>query len=104
MFFVSGGAIVMTLFAAYGMYLLRTYPGFIFWLSLTAQAQIAIVFTGLLGLLVKRTVKFSRNEVVISDYDANNQQSGRDSHEDHRGSSEPVHQAPDYEVPRGHRR
>lgn len=70
MFFASGGGVVMTLFAVACLWLVRDIAGFVFWLGLAAMGQILVVFTGLLGLLVKRSLKISRNEISISDFDA----------------------------------
>lgn len=69
MFFVSGGGIVMTIFTAICLWLIRDIPGFVFWLGLAAMGQILVIFSGLLGLLVKRSLKISRNEISISDFD-----------------------------------
>lgn len=57
----------MTLFAGYAMVQLRLSAHYTFWMGMTAMVQILIIFTGLLGLLVKRSIKISRSEVSISD-------------------------------------
>jgi hypothetical protein len=62
-----GGAAVMTGFAAYGVYQLRAQPGFVFWLALAAHAQVAICLTAFAGLLVKRTIKVSRDGAEFTD-------------------------------------
>lgn len=62
-----GGAVVMTLFAAVGVYLVRHSAGLSFWLALAAHAQVAICLTGLIALLVKRKVKASRDGIEIED-------------------------------------
>ncbi len=69
MFFVSGGGVVMTIFTSICLWLIRDIPGFVFWLGLAAMGQILVIFSGLLGLLVKRSLKISRNEISISDFD-----------------------------------
>ena len=63
-----GAAQIFTLFAAYGVWLLRNSPGFTFWLSLAAHAQVFVVLAALAWLLgVRRTVKVSREGAEIED-------------------------------------
>ena len=64
---VLGGCIAFTLFAAVGVYLLRNDAEKAFWLALAAHAQILVGMTALSALLVKRTLKVSRDGVEISD-------------------------------------
>lgn len=64
---VSGGAMAMTLFAAVCLYLVADNPNYVFYLGLAAMIQIFMVFTGLLGLLVKRNLKISKGEISVSD-------------------------------------
>jgi hypothetical protein len=62
-----GGAMVFTLFAAVGVWLVRNSIGLSFWLAVLAHAQVFVVLTGLAALLVKRSVKISRDSVEIDD-------------------------------------
>lgn len=62
-----GGGITFTAFAAFGVWHLRTIPGFTFWLALAAHAQVLVVLTALGALLVKRMIKLGRDGVEISD-------------------------------------
>jgi hypothetical protein len=64
---IVGGAIVMTIFAGYGVYLVRESKGMILWLALAAHGQIVICLTGLIALFVKRSVKVSKDSIEISD-------------------------------------
>lgn len=64
-----GGAIVMTLFAAFGVWLVRGSAGMSFWLAILAHAQVFVVLTGLAALLVKRAVKITRAGAEITDLD-----------------------------------
>lgn len=62
-----GGAIVMTVYACVVLWLIRRSPGYTFWLGLAAHGQIAIITTGFVALFVKRSVKFTRDGVEVSD-------------------------------------
>ena len=62
-----GGSIVMTLFAAAGVYIVRRDAGLSFWLAMAAHVQILIGMTGFGALLYKRTIKAGRDGVEISD-------------------------------------
>ena len=64
-----GGAMTFTVFAAYGVYMVRNVAGFTFWLALAAHAQVFVVLTGLAALLIKRTVSVGRDGVTIDDKD-----------------------------------
>lgn len=62
-----GGAVVMTLFAAFAMYWVSDNPKYVLWLGLAAHAQIVISISALAGLLVKRSLKVSRTGLEIVD-------------------------------------
>lgn len=63
-----GGAMVFTVFAAAGVYLVRHSPGMSFWLALAAHGQVLIVLSVIGALLVRgRMVKVSREGVEITD-------------------------------------
>lgn len=66
-----GGSIVMTLFAAAGVYIVRQDAGLSFWLAIAAHVQILIGMTGFGALLYKRTIKAGRDGVEISDQENN---------------------------------
>jgi hypothetical protein len=62
-----GGSIVMTVFAAVGVYIVRKDSGLSFWLAMAAHVQIIVGMTGFGALLYKRTIKAGRDGVEISD-------------------------------------
>jgi hypothetical protein len=62
-----GGAIVNTVFAAVFIYLLRDKAGFLFWLALCHQALTLVCLTGLSALLVKRSIKITREGAEFND-------------------------------------
>jgi len=64
---VLGGCIVMTLYAFIVLYIVRIRPDYAFWLGIAAHVQIIVGITGLLALLVKRTVKAGRDGIEITD-------------------------------------
>lgn len=64
---ILGGCVVMTLFAAVGVYLVSGNSGLSFWLALAAHVQILVGLTGLIALFVKRSFKVGRDGVEISD-------------------------------------
>jgi ABC-type multidrug transport system permease subunit len=64
---ILGGCIVMTLFAAVGVYLVSGNAGLSFWLALAAHAQILVGMTLLGALFVKRQIKAGRDGVEITD-------------------------------------
>ena len=66
-----GGSIVMTIFAAFGVYIVRKDSGLSFWLAIAAHVQILIGMTGFGALLYKRTIKAGRDGVEISDQERN---------------------------------
>jgi hypothetical protein len=68
--FLSGGGLLMTAFSAVCLYLVRETPGFVFYLGMASMVQILIVFTGILGLLVARSIRLSRQEISITDHNA----------------------------------
>lgn len=59
----------MTIYAGFALWLLSGNPQYVFWLGALAMAQIAIIFTGILGLLVKRRLSLSRTEFKVSDFE-----------------------------------
>ena len=63
-----GGGISMTGYAAYALWLVRHDASFVFWLGLSALALVAITLTGFAALIVKRTIRLSRDGLEISDH------------------------------------
>ncbi len=66
-----GGGIVMTVFAAIGVYIVRKDSGLSFWLAMAAHVHILVSMTGFGALLYKRTIKAGRDGVEISDQGEN---------------------------------
>ena len=64
---ILGGCVVMTLFAAVGVYLVRGDTSLSFWLAIAAHVQILVGMTGLIALFVKRSIRMNRDGVEISD-------------------------------------
>lgn len=62
-----GGCGMFTLLAAVGVYLVRNDPERAFWLAIAAHVQILVGMTAIGALLVKRTVKLSRDGLEFSD-------------------------------------
>jgi hypothetical protein len=62
-----GGCVVMTLFAAIGVYLVRGDVRLSFWLALAAHAQILVGLTMFGALFVRRTIKVGREGIELSD-------------------------------------
>lgn len=62
-----GGCALFTVLAAVGVYLVRADSERAFWLAIAAHAQVFVGMTAIGALLVKRTVKLSREGVEISD-------------------------------------
>lgn len=64
---ILGGCVVMTVFAAVGVYLVSGNAGLSFWLALAAHVQILVGLTLLGALFVRRSFKVGRDGVEITD-------------------------------------
>lgn len=65
---VMGGAMVFTVFAAVGLYLLRDHPDFTFYLALAAHVQVLVGMTALGWQMGRRiNVNAGRDGVTIND-------------------------------------
>lgn len=64
---VLGGCILMTIFAAIGVYLVSDNPTFSFWLAMAAHAQIALGLGVFGAQFVRRSIKAGRDGIEISD-------------------------------------
>lgn len=64
---IVGGSVVMTLFAAVGVYLVSPDAKLSFYLALAAHAQILVGLTALGAQFVKRSIKVSATGIDISD-------------------------------------
>lgn len=63
------GCGMFTVLAAVGVYLVRNDAERAFWLAIAAHLQILVGMTAIGALLVKRTVKLSREGLEFSDND-----------------------------------
>lgn len=69
---VIGGGMVMTLLVFANTWFLRDANAvYMFNIAVGGLINIAIIFTGILGLLVKRRLSVSRSELSVSDFDEN---------------------------------
>lgn len=64
---ILGGCGIMTLFAAYGVWLVSNNAKYSFYLALAAHAQILVGLTLLGALFVRRSFKVGREGVEITD-------------------------------------
>jgi hypothetical protein len=64
---IMGCCVVMTLFAAVGVYIVSGNAGLSFWLALAAHAQIMVGLTGLIALFVKRSISVTRDGISVTD-------------------------------------
>jgi hypothetical protein len=71
---VASGAL-MIVFATLALFFVKSHANYTFYLGLAAMVNLMVVITGLLGLLVKRSLVVSRTGIEITDHDSNNQQS-----------------------------
>lgn len=62
-----GGSIVMTIFAAVGVWLVSGNATYTFYLALAAHAQIMLALTGFTALFVKRSIKAGKDGIEITD-------------------------------------
>lgn len=65
---VLGGCLVMTVFAAIGVWLVSGNTEYSFWLAMAAHAQIALGLGVFGAQFVKRTLKAGRDGIEISDH------------------------------------
>lgn len=66
----AGGGIMMTVYAAVALWLVRAHPAYVFSLGLAAHLSIIFVLTGFLGLLIKRALKASDGKRTLEISDA----------------------------------
>lgn len=68
--FLAGGGVAMTAFASVAMWMIYERRGpleYVFYLGLAAMALVAVVLTGFAGLLVKRTLRLSKDGLEVTD-------------------------------------
>jgi uncharacterized membrane protein YqjE len=62
-----GGALVFTAYAIVGLWLVSSYPSYVFWLAVIAHVQIFSIMCGYIAQLVKRRISASKEGVSITD-------------------------------------
>lgn len=62
-----GGAIVFTLFAAVGLWLVAANLKYVFYLAVIAHIQIITIMTGFIAQLVKRRVSINKTGISLED-------------------------------------
>jgi hypothetical protein len=65
-----GGCIIFTLYAVVGLWLVASYPNYVFWLAVIAHMQIFSIMAGYIAQLVKRRISAGRDGVSITDHGA----------------------------------
>lgn len=66
---VTGAGIFFSVYACVVLYIVHRTAHYSFWLGVLAWVSIMLIFTGILALLVKRSIFVSRNKLYISDFD-----------------------------------
>lgn len=64
-----GAAIVFTCFAAYGVWQVRNDVDKTFWLAVIAHAQILVILSAMGALLVRRSIKITREGAELTDHE-----------------------------------
>lgn len=89
---VTLGGLAMTVLVFLVTWLLREANAlYLFQIALGGLINIGIIFTGILGLLIKRRLSVSRSEVSMSDFEHDSKQSERNERPD---SGEPSERVP----------
>jgi CDP-diglyceride synthetase len=65
-----GGCIIFTLYAVAGLWLVASYPNYVFWLAVIAHIQIFSIMAGYIAQLVKRRISAGKDGVSITDHGA----------------------------------
>lgn len=64
-----GGAVVFTIYAFIGLFMVSNIPSYVFWLAVIAHIQIFSIMCGYIAQLVKRRIAISKEGVSITDID-----------------------------------
>lgn len=62
-----GGAIIFTIYAVVGLWLVASFPNYVFWLAVIAHVQIFSIMAGYIAQLVKRRISAGKDGVSITD-------------------------------------
>lgn len=68
--FLAGGGLTMTAYAGVVLWLVGDVARYAYYLGMFAMLNIFIIFTGMLGLLVKRTLNISKTGIVVEDHES----------------------------------
>lgn len=64
-----GAALVFTAFAAFGVWQVRKDVDKTFWLAVIAHMQILVILSALSALLIRRTIKITREGAELTDHE-----------------------------------
>lgn len=70
LFFLAGGGLAMTLYAGVVLWLVGDTARYAYYLGMAAMLNIFMIFTGMLGLLVKRTLNVSKSGIIVEDHES----------------------------------
>lgn len=70
-----GGALVFTVYAIAGLWLVSSYANYVFWLAVIAHIQIFSIMCGFIAQLVKRRISAGKDGVSITDGNLDDSQS-----------------------------
>jgi hypothetical protein len=62
-----GGALVFTIYAIVGLWLVSSITSYVFWLAVIAHVQIFSIMCGYIAQLVKRRITASKDGISIED-------------------------------------
>lgn len=62
-----GGAVVFTIYAIVGLWLVSSALNYVFWLAVIAHVQIFSIMCGYIAQLVKRRISASKDGISIED-------------------------------------
>ena len=62
-----GGALVFTLYAIAGLWMVHTRLDYVFWLAVLAHVQIFSIMAGFIAQLVKRRISAGKEGISITD-------------------------------------
>lgn len=62
-----GGAIIFTIYAVVGLWLVASTPLYVFWLAVIAHIQIFSIMAGYIAQLVKRRITAGKQGISITD-------------------------------------
>jgi hypothetical protein len=67
LFMMFGGALIFTVYAIVGLWLVSPFANYVFWLAVIAHVQIFSIMAGYIAQLVKRRISAGREGISIVD-------------------------------------